>query len=382
MNVLILTPDAVGSTLLQRLITIYMQFHDFDQPVINLHELTNGIMRCWNDTFNREILYKPEKWGYYQTLDEIKDLLASVDHYKTSRLAQYHITRRQDPLEQQIPFYQYLDENFFIISCRRRNVFEHALSWGMSKITKKLNVYSPQEKIDAFYDIYRSGITLDPESLIQSLEAYKNYLEWADNNFSIASYFYYDEHLGDIESYILTLPVFSSQPKKISWKDNYDISLNDWNRCHRLSGDIGNLALENSQILQALAISQSPTHNHPTHSMTAIKKEYLPYLNDTNNEFLSAHADRFNDCAASINKMKDLGILVGGVPMKKQTLIEKSQLIVNWTQCVDTYNKWAEANPSVASPMVESQLLEHAAREKALWDVRPSDQPTHPLSLG
>ena len=35
MNVLILTPDAVGSTLLQRMLTIYMQFHDFNRPVIN-----------------------------------------------------------------------------------------------------------------------------------------------------------------------------------------------------------------------------------------------------------------------------------------------------------------------------------------------------------
>ena len=43
MNVLILTPDAVGSTLLQRTITIYMQFHEFDRPTINLHELTNGL---------------------------------------------------------------------------------------------------------------------------------------------------------------------------------------------------------------------------------------------------------------------------------------------------------------------------------------------------
>lgn len=381
MNVLILTPDAVGSTLLQRLITIYMQFHNFGRPVINLHELTNGIMRCWSDTFNREILYKPEKWGYYQTLGEIKDLLASVDHYKTSRLAQYHITRRQDPLEQQIPFYQYLDENFFIISCRRRNVFEHALSWCMSKVTKKLNVYSPQEKIDAFYDIYQSGITIDPESLVKSLEAYKNYLEWADNNFSIASYFYYDEHLGDVEKYILSLPVFSSQPKKISWQDTYDISFNDWNRCHRLSGDIGNLALENKAVLKSLTMSETPANNHPTHTTTTLKKEYLPYLNDDSNHFLSLHADRFNDCAGSINKMQDLGILVGGVPMKKQTFAEKLALITNWAQCVDVYNRWAESNPSVASPLEQSQMLEHVIKEKDLWDVSPTARQNLPISL-
>ena len=42
MNVLVLTPDAVGSTLIQRLLTIYMQLNQFDRPVINLHELSKG----------------------------------------------------------------------------------------------------------------------------------------------------------------------------------------------------------------------------------------------------------------------------------------------------------------------------------------------------
>jgi hypothetical protein len=43
MNILILTPDAVGSTLLQRVLTMYMQFHEFDRPVINLHELGDPV---------------------------------------------------------------------------------------------------------------------------------------------------------------------------------------------------------------------------------------------------------------------------------------------------------------------------------------------------
>ena len=55
MNVLILTPDRVGSTLLQRLITVYMNMHNFDQPVINLHELTNGLIKYYNSRFNQEL---------------------------------------------------------------------------------------------------------------------------------------------------------------------------------------------------------------------------------------------------------------------------------------------------------------------------------------
>jgi hypothetical protein len=66
--------------------------------------------------------------------------LQTVDHYKVARLAQYHIRRREDTIEDQLPFYQYLNDNFFIISCRRQNVFEHAISQTINKITKKLNV--------------------------------------------------------------------------------------------------------------------------------------------------------------------------------------------------------------------------------------------------
>ena len=107
MNVLILTPDAVGSTLLQRMLTIYMQLHDFARPVINLHELTNGLAKYYSPEFNREIVSKKsiEKWGYYQTLEQVVELLSSVDHYKTSRLAHYHIKQRGDAIDQQIPFY-------------------------------------------------------------------------------------------------------------------------------------------------------------------------------------------------------------------------------------------------------------------------------------
>jgi hypothetical protein len=64
MNVLVLTPDAVGSTLLQRMLTIYMQFHDFSRPVINLHELTNGLACYYSPEFNQELVSKHtvKKW--------------------------------------------------------------------------------------------------------------------------------------------------------------------------------------------------------------------------------------------------------------------------------------------------------------------------------
>ena len=103
MNVLILTPDAVGSTLLQRLITIYMQFQQYNQPIINLHELTNGLSKYYSPDFNREIVGKPDQttWGYYQTLEEIVNLLKPLDKNQSVK---------DDNIIALLQFHQLIDE--------------------------------------------------------------------------------------------------------------------------------------------------------------------------------------------------------------------------------------------------------------------------------
>ena len=371
MNVLILTPDAVGSTLLQRLLTIYMQFHEFDQPVINLHELTNGILPYWNAEFNREMLGKPDtstgQRGYFQTLEEVVDILESVTHYKTARVAAYHIRNRQDTIQQQLPFYNYLNENFFIISCRRQNVFEHGLSWALNKISTKLNVYSSEEKISTFLDMYKNPINVDTESMLSSLTNYRLYLKWCDDHFNVASYFQYDEHIPNIEKYILDLPIFAGQKKLNSWQDTFGQEFNDWNRCHFMMADIGILALEGRQDEKLLL-------SGPDESTTALSlisntqsKNIIAHLPEAHQEFLKNNAMQYIQARDSIEKMRALGILTTTVPMKKQTLAEKRHIIKNFNQCVEVYNIWAEANSDIAKPVELDQLQQKAVDERNFW---------------
>jgi hypothetical protein len=369
MNVIILTPDAVGSTMLQRLITIYMQFHQYNQPVINLHELTNGIVKYYSPDFNREILGKPRdgKWGYFQSLDEIVDILESTDHYKTSRLAQYHIRNRQDPIQQQIPFYRYLDENFFVISCRRSNVFEHALSWGLNKITKKLNVYSAAEKINSFYEIYKNQVELDITSFVATLDHYKQYIEWCDNNFNVASYFNYETDLVNIEKYILNLPVFASQDKKISWKDTYDIEFSEWNRCHYYASNIGSLALENKQVFDDIKLLSN--NDKSGNSLATANRQIINQLPQDQQIFIKQHAANYINTQQSIERMQELGILVTTVPIKKQTLIEKKYMIKNFDQLLDIYNIWVSKNPNIADPISNESLPALMEQEKKTWNT-------------
>ena len=431
MNVLIITPDAVGSTLLQRLITIYMQFHNFDRPVINLHELTNGLERYHNTYLNQDVLGKPRgrTWGYYQTLEQIVSLLNSVDHYKTSRLAQYHIKQRQDQLQDQIPFYQYLNENFYIISCRRHNVFEHAISMCLNKITKKLNVYSAEQKIDSFFQIYQQGVELDPSSLIQTLDAYKSYLDWCENHFNVASYFYYDQQLPDIEKYILNLPIFAGKPNRITWKDQFNIDFNDWNRCHYYDSDIGTLALDRpEEFLKLSTESKLVEHNlsnefvertgdfdtflksykdiadpswplvntlqdyqnlpkhildeirtvfkiiEPTTSRTgvALSQPIKSLLSPDHAEFINRYGNQYRTTNHLLENMCNQGLMISPPPIKKQTLAEKKYIVKNFDQCLDIYNQWIGYNPTVGHPLDMLTLEKFANIERQHW--RPTIQ--------
>jgi len=374
MNVLILTPDAVGSTLLQRVITIYMQLHEYDKPVINLHELTNGLIKYYSPDFNRELLGKKNaNWGYHQTLEEIVELLASVDHYKTSRLAQYHIKNRQDTLDQQIPFYRYLNDNFYIISCRRENVFEHALSWGLNKITKKLNVYSANEKISTFYNMYKEQVELDINVFVESLDVYKNYIKWADDHFDVASYFQYDDHLNDLEKYVLGLPIFQGQPK-ISWNDTYGISFDDWNRCHYYTSNIGALALD--QPAKFLQLTHTVSNSDSTDIAELNHNNIIQYLPPDQQKFLENNINNYTKASESIRQMHKLGILVSGIPIKKQTLREKRYMIKNFNQCVDAYNDWIAQNPSIGQPFVDNSLAIANEKQSKIWSPGPTTSTT------
>ena len=377
MNVLILTPDAVGSTLLQRLITIYMQFHEFDRPVINLHELTNGLERYYSPDFGREIVSKKrvENWGYYQSLQAIVELLAGVDHYKVSRLAQYHIRQRQDPLSHQIPFYQYLDQNFFVIACRRHNVFEHALSMTLNSITKKLNVYHWAEKRDTFLDIYKKKIDLDVAAMGQVLESYKSYLDWSANHFNVSSYFYYDEHLDHIERWILDLPIFQQQVAQITWAEKFGLDLATWNRCHNLTADLGAVALENSRSQELLLSNDVGVREQPgsdaAHEILddSISSSHaiVNHLPGARQQYLLRHRNGYHTAVTAIEHMQKLDIIPSPPPIKKQTLEEKRFVIRNFDQCLDNYNDWAIKNPSISSVLTADDIDDMIARENLFW---------------
>lgn len=332
MNVLILTPDRVGSTLLQRLITIYMVAHEYDRPVINLHELTNGLEISYSDVFNQLVLHKPKlgEWGYHQSLKEIVEKLSSVTHYKTSRLALYHLNYRKDPLEDRVRFYNYLNNNFYIISARRNNIFEHAISWMIVNHSKHLNVYTHDEKVEAFYNIYKNGLTVDRIQFVKHLNDYKKYIEWVDEHFNVNSYFEYEKHLKNMEEYILNLDIFPKKTRK-TWNDVFGIEWSDWNKCHKLISDVGAVDIEQ--------LEYNPTQSDSTSTELVLDK-LKTNLSLLDQNYLLEHGLKYKEAYNGIQSLVDNGTLVTGVPIKLQTLAEKRKIIKNFDECVDVYNQW------------------------------------------
>jgi len=396
MNVLILTPDAVGSTLLQRMLTIYMQFHDFGRPVINLHELTNGLARYYSPEFNRELVSKHalKTRGYHQSLTEVVEMLSSVDHYKTSRLAHYHLVRRGDSVAEQIPFYNYLNENFFVIACRRKNVFEHAVSMTLSTVTKKLNVYDVYEKVDTFYDIYKSGINLDAAVFERQLTAYKNYITWSEQYFNIGAYFNYEKDIPRLEQYILNLPIFSAQSNLVTWDQNFGQSFNEWNQMHYLRSDPGALSCLPAQAIEKLMLDISdPVVDYQQHSLPQLPAVYsatdlaalpqdavntwarnvigrtgiVPFLESDSQQKLAPYQSGYAMAKTTIDQMVKLGIMIDGPPIKKQTLNDKHRIIKNFDQLTEVYNCWIDKNPGIGESIDHSTIQNQISKESDFW---------------
>jgi hypothetical protein len=342
MNTIILTPDRVGSTLLQRVLTIHMASLNLDKVAINLHELSNGLEYYFSEVFNQFVLGKPgtgigggaaAEWGYDQTLPEVVELLDKVDHYKISRLAHYHLVRRGDSIADQTALYKYINDNFYIISCQRKNVFENALSWGINSYTKELNVYSHVEKIQKYKDLYKNKCTVAPQTLIKHLDAYRDYIEWSKVHFNVNDFFIYEDHATKIEEFISNLDLMSGH-KTNSWESMFGLEWNKWNKCHRLMSDLA-FTGSNIKLLehQEGNESQMLTLFNVTQTLPAVEQQ-----------FLQENIGKYVKSIKSMDELVENKVLVTGVPIKLQTLAEKKLLINNFNELLDVYNEWAAKN--------------------------------------
>ncbi len=284
MNYLILTPDGVGSTLLQRLLTmtLYLQSH----AVKNTHELTNGI------GLEDGVASKTSGFDYSQSLNEIENILRSSDP-KTqlvSRVAKYHIDARKDSIEDCAVFYKFLDSQFQQqIACFRKNIFEYAMSWSIRNKSGVLNVYGKEDrkKVSQVSEV-------DEDYFINKCTAYVRYEEWIERNFPNVTKIAYEDIVKDSDMIIQKVTGYQD-----TFKNKFGLSLN-----------------------------------------TILQQEY-EFLKQHNKKEL--HKDQLKSLIKYKIMSKEMvqKKIITNVPLKNTTLTDKRKQIQNFDNCLEKFYKFA-----------------------------------------
>lgn len=383
MNVLILTPERVGGNLLQSALTIYMTARDFGKPVVATHDICQGLVAIYNDRLQQRVIKRGS--AEHQSLQQIVDLLSSADHYMVSALGYRPFSKRKDDLASQLDFYQYLNENFFIICAERSNVLENALSWCIQSHSKIFNIWFPGAKVDLDQSLENYQITVDMPTLYQYLDRYSRYRNWAHNYFDIQSFYNYDDHKNNIEDYILRLPFMYGCP---TWQDMFGQSFEQFNTCHRLlSYVVTREHVESNQNLTwncSRHLIKNDNWNKikgpdwpsswvdydPQHTPAEINHEISGIFNcrdfpvsTDEHDFIQASASSYKLAVSQIQLLQELDIVSDGIPIKLHTLSDKIKIIKNFDQCVDWYNSWCAANNGF-SELDKNKLCDLATAEQ------------------
>ncbi len=293
-NYLILTPDGVGSTYLQRALTVYL--HSAGLDYCNTHELLNGLEILDGN------LYKKPGIGYSQTIPEICRLLEYASNSLVSRIAQYHITSRLGKNKEDYQqLYDVCNKKFDKIFYCTRDPFEYALSWSIRNNTDILNVYSIKERISVHGEDVKQ--TVDLGYFNQKLEQYSAYEYWAQDNFNITRAVNYDAVHCDIDSMIKELTGLDHDVQ-----DRFGISLQDYSTVRYMT----------SMYIQTK------------------DKKYICNRDQT---------------AGTIQLKKYLQLLVphklpNEIPVKMNTMQDKQRRVTNFDDAVEVYNKWTTTTNS------------------------------------
>jgi hypothetical protein len=261
-------------------------------------------------------------------------------------------------------------------------------------VTKKLNVYDVYEKVDTFYDMYKSGINLDATVFERQLTAYKNYITWSEQYFNIVAYFHYEKDIPRLEQYILDLPIFPSQSNHITWDQNFGLSFNAWNQMHYIRSDPGALSFLPAQAKEKLLLAvPDPVGDYQQHSLPEMPAVYsaadlaslppdvantwahnviertgiVPFLDSENQQKLAPYQSGYALAKTTIGQMVKLGIMVSGPPIKKQTLDDKHKMIKNFDDLVEVYNRWVDKNPDFGTAIDDHTIQTQISSESNFW---------------
>ena len=288
MNFLILTPDGVGSTILQRLVTMALYLEK--QPVMNTHELTNGL------TLKDGLATKDFTLKYTQSLEQISNIIKTSNKETTlvSRLAKYHMDNRKDNPEDQKKFLNFLNQFYNKkIMCVRENLFEYAMSWSIRDKSGVNNVYNREDRKKVLQVSH-----VDEDYFLQKCKDYVAYYSW-------------------VETYFTNLQTVS-----------YESILNN-----------GDLILE-----KLIGYKNTFTNKFGLSLSFILKKEYNLFgsLVKNNASELSKQEKKALIKYKLLNQDLMKRNIILNTPIKNTTLKDKMRQIKNFNQCLDKFYSFAK----------------------------------------
>tara|TARA_Y100001972_G_C7637921_1_gene320380 strand:- start:349 stop:1305 length:957 start_codon:yes stop_codon:yes gene_type:complete len=312
-NYLILTPDGVGSTYLQRALTVFLNSANLNY--YNTHELLNGL----NVTNGNLIKEYSDK---VQSLDEICNLLKSTNNKLVSRVAQYQVVERtKKQKEDYKTFYNCCAEKFNkIISCTR-DPFEYSLSWSLRYATGIKNVWTVKDRLDIHDLNTHHHINLD--FFTKKLQQYFDYEYWMMDNFNITNTINYDDLHTDVDYAMQKLTGLDH-----SVIQNFGISLQDYSHVRYMTS---------------------------MYKQTKDKK-YM-FENNVKN-FVVLH--KFITDLIKDKKLPN------GIPIKMNTLHDKKKRVKNFESVLDTYNNWASKTNS-HKVITLTQIQDRIRKENVIY---------------
>lgn len=314
MNFLVLTPDGVGSTYLQRALTVYLNASGEDY--YNTHEILNGLALDRNNN-----LFKVKK-RYTQSISDICKLLDINQAKIVSRLAQYHVENRlanDPPLTDTKEDYEFFysvcndiyDKKMYCI----RDPFEYALSWSIRNISGKFNVYSIKERIETHeQDV---SFNIDLKYMESKLNQYNRYLYWVKDYFPEAIEVEYEDIHNDIDLLLKNLTGIDFDMRK------------DW----------GTSLQEYSTLLYKIS-----------------RLNYNPSL---------GYSDKLIEYQNLLIEEKKLR---NGMPIKSNTLEEKSKKVINFSSSLELYNNWTESSNEFSKIEVD-EISKRITKENKIYEL-------------
>lgn len=214
MNYLVLTNDGIGSSYLQRSLTLYLNSAGIEYW--NTHELLNGVA-CNNGN-----IYKQWRDNNFelQPVNEIITCLNESTNNIVSRVGLHWAHERNDIST----LYPILRSKYNKILMCKRDPFEYALSWAIRSSEGIGNLYRVDKKrsLSLNYDV-------DMDFFKTKLEEYHKYIYWTMDNFNAQEVNYNDLQI-NIDNMMQKITGLDH-----SVEDKFGISLQNYSRVRYLA---------------------------------------------------------------------------------------------------------------------------------------------------